>query len=162
MHSDVPGRMQPGMRLLALAEQGTRCELRIEHAWPHNKYVVLKFAGVDSISDAQPLVGSELQVPADERAPLEPGAAYVSDLVACALFDGGREIGIVSDVRFGAGEAPLLVVRSGKTEFEIPYAQEFLRQVDLEQKRIVMTLPEGLLEVNAPLTDEEKRQQQKP
>ena len=154
--------MQPGMRVLALAEHGTRCELKIEDAWPHKNYVVLKFAGVDSISDAERLVGSELQVPSDQRAPLEPGAAYVSDLLGCALFDRGREIGIVSDVRFGAGEAPLLVVRSGKTEFEIPYAQEFLRQVDLEQKRIVMTLPEGLLDVNAPLTDEEKRQQQKP
>ena len=161
MHSDVPGRLQVGMRVFALAEDGSRRELKIEDAWPHKNYVVLKFAGVDSISDAEPLVGSELQVPRSERAPLESGAAYVSDLVGCALFDGGREVGAVKDVRFGAGEAPLLVVVAGKTEFEIPYAQEFLKQVDLEHRRIEMQLPEGLLEVNAPLTDEEKQQQQK-
>ena len=64
----------------------------------------------------------------------------------------------MKDVRFGAGEAPLLVV-AGKTEYEIPYAQEFLVRVDLERKRIEMTLPEGLLDVNAPLTDEEKQEQ---
>jgi 16S rRNA processing protein RimM len=75
------------------------------------------------------------------------------------LFDRGREIGAIRDVRFGAGEAPLLVVGSGKTELEIPYAQEFVVRVDLEHKRIEMNLPEGLLEVNAPLTDEEKREQ---
>jgi 16S rRNA processing protein RimM len=161
VHSDVPGRLQTGMRVFALAEDGLRRELKIEDARPHKNYVVLKFAGVDSISDAEPLVGSELQVPRSERAPLEPGAAYVSDLVGCALFDREREVGAVKDVRFGAGEAPLLVVVAGKTEFEIPYAQEFLRQVDLEHKRIEMALPEGLLQVNAPLTDEEKRQQQK-
>ncbi len=51
------------------------------------------------------------------------------------------------------------MVRSGKTEYEIPYAQEFLKQVDAERKRIEMVLPEGLLEVNAPLTEEEKQQQ---
>jgi 16S rRNA processing protein RimM len=161
VHSDVPGRLQVGMRVYALAEDGSRRELKIEDAWPHKNYVVLKFAGVDSISDAEPLVGSELQVPRSERAPLEPSAAYVSDLVGCALFDREREVGAVKEVRFGAGEAPLLVVVAGKTEFEIPYAQEFLKQVDLEHRRIEMQLPEGLLEVNAPLTDEEKQQQKR-
>jgi len=166
VHSDVPGRMQAGMRVFALAKDSSRRELKIEDAWPHKSYVVLKFAGVDSISDAEPLVGSELQVPLGERAPLEPGAVYVSDLVGCTVLDcrtedRGREIGVVKDVRFGAGEAPLLVVGSGKTEHEIPYAQEFLVRVDLDRKRIEMNLPEGLLEVNAPLTEEEKTQQQK-
>jgi len=164
VHSDVPGRMQPGMRVFALAKDSSRRELQIEDAWPHKNYVVLKFVGVDSISDAEPLVGSELQVPLGERASLERGAVYVSDLIGCTVLDcrrenRGREIGVVKDVRFGAGEAPLLVVGSGKTEHEIPYAQEFLKQVDLERKRIEMNLPEGLLEVNAPLINEEKQEQ---
>jgi len=161
VHSDVPGRLHAGMRLFALAEDGTRRELKIEDAWPHKEFIVLQFSGVDSISDAEPLVGSELQVPLSERAKLEPGAAYVSDLVGCVLLDRGREVGTITDVRFGAGEAPLLVVGSGKQELEIPYAQEFLVRVDLGNKRIEMNLPEGLLEVNAPLTDEEKQQQKR-
>ena len=159
LHSDIPDRLHAGVRLLALAEDGSRRELQIEDAWPHQDLLVLKFAGIDSISDAEPLVRTELQVPLGERAKLEAGAAYVSDLVGCMLFDRGREIGAIRDVRFGAGEAPLLVVGSGKTELEIPYAQEFLVRVDLEHKCIEMNLPEGLLEVNAPLTDEEKREQ---
>jgi 16S rRNA processing protein RimM len=146
-----------------VSSEDARRELQIEDAWPHKSYVVLKFASVDSISDAEPLVGCELQVPLSERAALEPGAAYVSDLIGCAVFDlrsedQGREVGIVKDVRFGAGEAPLLVV-AGKAEYEIPYAQEFLVRVDLGKKRIEMALPEGLLEVNAPLTDLEKQEQ---
>jgi len=149
------------MQLSVLAENGSRRELKIEDAWPHKEFVVLKFESIDSISDAEPLVRSELQVPRSERALLEPGAAYVSDLVGCALFDHDREVGVVSDVRFGAGEAPLLVVGAGKSELEIPFAQEFLVRVDLESKRIEMNLPEGLLDVNAPLTEEEKREQQK-
>jgi 16S rRNA processing protein RimM len=159
LHTDIPGRLHAGMRVFALAEAGSRRELRIEDAWPHKEWLVLKFAGVDSISDAEVLVQSELQVPLSERAQLEPGTAYVSDLVGCVVFDRGREVGTVSDVRFGAGEAPLLVVGSGKTELEIPYAQEFLVKADLERKRVEMNLPEGLLEVNAPLTDEEKQEQ---
>jgi 16S rRNA processing protein RimM len=159
IHTDIPGRLHAGMKILALSEEGSRRELQIDDVWPHKNWLVLKFAGVDSISDAEVLIGCELQVPASERAKLEEGAFYVSDLIGCALFDQGREVGVVSDVRFGAGEAPLLVVGSGKNEHEIPYAQVFLELVDLEQKRIEMNLPEGLLEVNAPLTEEEKKQQ---
>jgi 16S rRNA processing protein RimM len=161
VHTDIPGRLHAGMKIFAMAEDDSRRQLQIEDVWPHKEWLVLKFAGVDSISEAEVLVGSELQVPASERAQLEAGTAYVSDLVGCMLFDRGREVGLVSDVRFGAGEAPLLVVGSGKNEHEIPFAQVFLKRVDLEQKRIEMNLPEGLLELNAPLTDEEKREQTK-
>jgi 16S rRNA processing protein RimM len=161
LHSDIPDRLRRGLRLFALGEDGSRRELKVEDAWPHKNLLVLKLAGIDSISEAEPLVGRELQVPRAERAQLEQGAAYVSDLVGCSLLADGREVGVISDVRFGAGEAPLLVVRSGKSELEIPFAQEFLALIDIEGKHIEMNLPEGLLDVNAPLTEEEKRQQKK-
>ncbi len=159
LHSDVPDRLHQGLRVFALGEDGSRRDLQIGDAWSHKDFVVLKLAGVDSISEAEPLVGCELQVPRSERAPLEQGAAYVSDLVGCTLADHGKEVGVVSDVRFGAGEAPLLVMGSGKSELEIPFAQAFLVRIDLEAKRIEMNLPEGVPEVNAPLTKEEKQQQ---
>ena len=104
------------MRLWALTGDGSRRELKVEEFWPHKSYLVLKFTGIDSISDAEMLAGCELQVPEAERAKLEPGWAYVSDLVGCAVFDGDREVGQVHDVQFGAGEAPLLVVKAGSKE----------------------------------------------
>jgi len=138
---------------------GTRRELKIEELWPHKGYLVLKFEGIDSISEAETLLGSELQVPANERAQLEPGWSYISDLVGCSVLDGDREIGSVTDVLFGAGEAPLLIVKEGSSRYEIPYAEAYLKSTDLEHKKIYMILPEGMLELNAPLTAEEKDQQ---
>jgi len=158
LHSDVPDRFRPGLRLSALAKDEVRRDLQVEELWPHKSYLVLKFAGVDSIDDAEPLVGCELQVPREQRAQLEPGWTYVSDLAGCMVFDGGREIGRVDDVRFGAGEAPLLIVKAGKKEYEIPFAEAYLEGVDLKQKQVRMRLPEGMLELDAPLTAEEKRQ----
>jgi 16S rRNA processing protein RimM len=158
VHSSVPGRFREGLRLFALAEDGSRRELKVEGLWPHKEWLVLKFAGIDSISDAEALLRCELQVPDEERSRLEPGWTYVSDLVGCRVFDGERAIGEVRDVQFGAGEAPLLIVQSGKKEYEVPYAEAYVNGVDLERKEIRMQLPEGMLEVNAPLTDEEKRQ----
>ena len=161
LHTAVPDRFTPGMQLSALTEDGTRRELEIEEFWPHKEYLVFKFSGVDSISDAEVIVGSELQVPRSERAKLDPGWNYTSDLVGCVVFDSDREIGTVSDVQFGAGEAPLLIVKSGVKIYEIPYAEAYLKRVDLVAQQIEMQLPEGLLELSAPLTEEEKRAQRR-
>jgi 16S rRNA processing protein RimM len=149
------------MRLWALADDGSRRELQVEEFWPHKGYLVMKFAGVDSISAAETLAGCELQVPAGERSKLDPGWTYVSDLVGCVVFDGDREIGRIQDVQFGTGEAPLLIVRGGSNEYAIPYAEAYLKNADLTRKQIQMSLPEGMLELNAPLTAEEKEQQRR-
>ena len=148
------------MRLWALKDTARR-ELEVEEFWPHKQFLVLKFAGIETISEAEPLVGCELQVPAESRAKLEAGWNYVSELIGCTVFDGSREIGKVADVQFGAGEAPLLLVRTGSSEYEIPFAEAYLRKVDVGAQRIEMELPEGLLDVNAPLTAEEKQAQRK-
>jgi 16S rRNA processing protein RimM len=123
--------------------------------------LILKFVGVDSISDAEVLVRSELQVPQAERASLEEGWNYISELVGCTVWDGDREIGTIADVQSGAGEAPLLMVKAEGKTYEIPYAEAYLKRADLAQRRIEMQLPEGLLDVNAPLTDEEKQAQKR-
>lgn len=162
VHSDVPDRFAAGMKLFALGQsQVDRRELKVEDLWPHKGLLVLKFAGVDSISDAEVLIGSELQVPRAERAELDLGWSYVSDLVGCVVFDHGREIGPIEDVRFGAGEAPLLIVvgAEGK-KFDVPFAEAYLETVDAAHRQVRMILPEGMLDINAPVTLEEKQRQQ--
>jgi 16S rRNA processing protein RimM len=113
IYSNVPGRFAAGMKLLALPIERVRpgAEVEVEDLWPHKGLLVLKFAGVDSISDAEALIGCELQVPRSQRSQLEAGWNYVSDLVGCSVLDHGADIGRVEDVQFGAGEAPLLIVR---------------------------------------------------
>ena len=157
LHTAVPNRFRQGMRLWALAKDGQRREVAVEDFWPHKTFLVLKFQGVETMNDAEPLIGAELQLPQAERAELEPGWTYLSDLVGCTVFDGPREIGSIEDVRFGAGEAPLLVVGSGgKLPYEIPFAEAFLEKLDLERKQVRMKLPDGLLEVNAPREKKKK------
>jgi 16S rRNA processing protein RimM len=162
LHTDVPDRFRQDMRLWALKKDGQRREVKVEDHWPHKSFLVLKFSGIETINDAEPLVGAELQLPRSERAELEPGWTYLSDLIGCTVFDGPREIGQIEDVQFGAGEAPLLVVRGkeqrAKLPYEIPFAEAFLERLDLEHKQVCMKLPEGLLEVNKPLAKEEKQQ----
>jgi 16S rRNA processing protein RimM len=149
------------MKLWALSpvEDGPRRELEVESLWPHKGYLVLKFVGIDTMNDAETLLRRELQVPLSQRAKLDDGWTYVSDLTGCTVFDGEREAGIVEDVGFGAGEAPLLIVKSGAVRHEIPYAEAYIKSVDLAHKKIALELPQGILELNAPLSAEEKQEQ---
>ena len=169
IHSDVPDRFLAGMSVLALpptrsaSPKAVRRELEVEEVWPHKGFVVLKFLGVDSISEAGSLIGCELQVPRSERAALDSGWNYVSDLAGCTVLDHGVEIGRIADVQFGAGEAPLLIVENNAGErFDVPFAEAYLDGMDFGCREVRMNLPEGLLEINAPLTREEKLEQARP
>ncbi|HWS18293.1 MAG TPA: ribosome maturation factor RimM [Candidatus Elarobacter sp.] len=175
--TDFPELFETRKKLFALGGSGnakqsssaelSRRKLDLDEHWFHKGMVVLKFAGVDSISDAEMLVGSEIQIPRSERATLGSDEFYVSDLIGCTVTDSGREIGRVvgrvRDVQFGSGEAPLLVIEgdviSGKKEYLVPFAAAYIEKIVLEQKRLEMKLPEGLLEVDAPLNQEEKQRQ---
>ncbi|HEY6306628.1 MAG TPA: ribosome maturation factor RimM [Candidatus Angelobacter sp.] len=158
--TDFPERFATRKRLFALYRTGERRELELEDHWFHKGGVVLKFLGFDSISQAETLVGCEIQIPAAERAPLEEDSVYVSDLIGCAVSDSGREIGRIEDVRFGAGEAPLLVVRrnDGK-EYLVPFAAAYIERMAPAEKRLEMKLPSGMLELDAPLTQDERERQ---
>jgi 16S rRNA processing protein RimM len=172
LYTDFPERFSERRRLWGEAPHGERRELELEEFWPHKGRIVLKFRGVDSIDAAEQLAGWEIQIPREQRAPLEPGAAYVSDLVGCRVVVGGRELGQVAEVQFGAGAAPLLVVHEGgsagvdrashgkRREFLLPWAEEFIEQLDMANRIVRLRVPEGLLELDRPPTVEERAEQQ--
>lgn len=169
LFTDFPEKFAERKRLFALGKNGERSEMKVEDHWPHKGWMVLKFAGVDSMDAAELLIGCELQIPIAERAKLSGGATYVSDLIGCVVFDFSAdrpllEVGTIKDVEFGTGEAPTLVV-TGKAgigdEIMIPFAEPFVRKLDVSAKRLEMTLPEGLLEVHKPLKEEKQKKEKR-
>lgn len=166
--TDFPERFHERPRLFLLPPErlGTRArEVRLENFWFQRSRIVLKLAGVDSINDAETLRGFDVAIPAEERAPLAPGDVYVSDLIGCRVFDlnqGGAEAGEILDVDRGSSSADLLVLRrpgsqDNNAEVLIPFVKDYLVRVDPASRRVEMRLPEGLLEINHPMTEEEKR-----
>lgn len=113
----------------------------------HQGRPILGLVGVDSISAAEAFQGAELRIPASEQAPLPDGFYYHNDLVGCEVVTAdGATIGRVGKVE-GEMATSRLVVRGQRGEVLIPLAQEICR-VDIAARRIVVTPPEGLLELN--------------
>lgn len=160
--TDFPEKFAEGRQLWLSSEAKPEPrEYSLENHWLHKGRIVLKFAGIDSISSAEALSGMLVLIPTESRSQLEAGAAYISDLIGSTLFhvSQNRNIGTIRDVQQGAGTAPLLIVDSAGTELEIPFAEEFIVRFDSSKKLLEMNLPQGLLEVNDPLTEDEKAQQ---
>jgi len=129
-------------------------EVELNNHWLHKGGVVLHFAGVDSITQAEALAGLIVALPRGERAALGEGEAYISDLIGCTLVDVAGAfpvaIGEIEDVDRSSSPVPLLIVRGRTGEILIPFARSYLSRLDVENKRVEMALPEGLTSLNAP------------
>lgn len=119
---------------------------------------IFHFEGSDSISEAEKLVGLEVQIPHSERIALPAGTFYVSDLIGCEVYESnavenqsGARIGSVRDVQFPGEElrgTPLLEIESPAGELLIPLAQAICIRIDTAAHRIEVILPEGLRDLN--------------
>ena len=152
IHTDFPEKFAERRRVFLWSPRtkSQREVVTTEH-WFHKGMVVLKFEGVDSISEAEALIGQEVRIPEAERAQLESGAYYISDLAGCTLFDKNSAVGEILDVNTASGGVPLLIVKGHKQDekLEVPFAESYLESVDLAAKQVRMNLPEGLLDINS-------------
>ena len=105
-------------------------------------------AGALVEQNAEALAGIELRIPESELQPLAEGTFYHHQLVGCEVVtETGDVIGPVTKVDDGAGST-LLVVQGQDGEVLIPLVQEMCTAIVPAERRIVVTLPPGLLELN--------------
>jgi 16S rRNA processing protein RimM len=163
--SDLPDIFAPGTEA-SLAPAGASapspaglCSIQ-EHWFPTGKNagrVVLKLSGCDSISAAEALSGKLLLIASAALPTLDEDTFFVGDLLGCAFYNGEHRAGTIVDVQFATGPdgrtrledaAPLLGIElaEGTEPVLVPFVRAWLQTVDLAQRRVVMHLPEGLLD----------------
>jgi len=119
----------------------------IESSRPHAGRALVKFAGIESPEEIALLRGWTIEIAESEARPLDEDEYFLHDLVGLVLVDTeGEERGRVVGTEEGAGGVLLNVERGGRT-FDVPFAAEICTDVDLEKKRIIVSLPEGLDEI---------------
>jgi 16S rRNA processing protein RimM len=123
--------------------------VEIAEFWRHNGRPVFKFAGIDSISDAEVWQGAEVRVPAADRAPLEEGEYYFSDLVGCEVIERATGDGLGRVIAMQEYGSP-----SGTLELDngmlIPFVRSICVHIDTAARRIEVDTPEGLRDLNRP------------
>lgn len=113
----------------------------------HKGRVLLKFVGYDDADRAEELRGASLVISREELVELDDDEYYVFDLEGCDVVTiDGQPLGRVTKVD-DYGAAPLLSVKTENKEVLIPLTREICPNVDVDNKRIVVNPPEGLLDL---------------
>jgi len=150
--TDFPERL-PKLREVWLCDgRSAPRRVGVQRCWlspSRGGQAVFHFADINRMEDAEGLRGLEIQVPIEQRVGLPAGSYFVGDLVGCEVWeaDAPSALGSVRDVEFPGG-APLLAIDTDEGEVLIPLAAEFCVHIDVKTKRIDVTLPEGLLDLN--------------
>lgn len=144
--TDFPERFEGLENVAAVLADGERHELKIEKFWFQKDRVVLKFEGYDKIDTAETLRGAEICVPESEAVELDEDEFFDWELIGCAVETvGGETIGTVREI-MRTGGTEVLLIDGPEKELMIPFAESICVEVDIENKRIVVDPPEGLLE----------------
>lgn len=144
--TDFPERFKELREITAVAAGGDRVELKIENVWFQKDRVVLKFEGIDSVEAAEEWRNAEICIAESEAVELESDEFYDWQLEGCEVVTiTGDSLGSVREIMRTGGTENLVV--TGETrEFLIPFAEAICIEVDIEEKRIVIDPPDGLLE----------------
>ena len=144
--TDFPERFEDLETVTALSPDGDRLQLIIEKFWFQNDRIILKFAGYDTIEQAEELRDHEVCIPESEAVELESGEFFDWQLAGCTVESiGGETIGEVREL-MRTGGTELLVVKGDIKEYLIPFAESICVDVDIENKRIKIDPPDGLLD----------------
>ena len=133
-----------GARLLT----GDGRELTVTSTSWHSGRLLLTFQGYNDRTAIEGLRNQLLSVDRpDDELPEESDEFYDSSLVDCQVVDADANwVGVVQEVAHLPAQ-DLLVIRTGDDrEVLIPFIEEFVPTVDVANKRIVITPPDGLLD----------------
>ncbi len=125
---------------------GPPTELTITKGRIHKNSAIIRIKGIDSIEDAEKLVGTIVYVETEDLNELDEGEYYWFDLIGLETYtDDGQFIGIV-DSLIDRSMQSLLVVKTENREHLIPLTEPIVKEIDLQNSKIIITPIEGLLE----------------
>lgn len=121
-------------------------KLEIEEVKYQKNMVLVKFKGIENVEQAEKLRNSYVEIDRSDAIELEEGQYFIADLLGLDVYlDTGEKLGILDDI-FNTGSRDIYVVKNelGK-QFLLPYIDEVIKDIDLENSKITVHLIEGLI-----------------
>ncbi|WVE35849.1 ribosome maturation factor RimM, partial [Priestia megaterium] len=102
--------------------------------------------GYHNVNDVEQYKNCEVKIPEDQLTDLEDGEFYFHEIIGCTVkTEDGVEVGTVKEI-LTPGANDVWVVKKGGKEVLIPYIDDVVQSIDIDEKEIVITVMEGLLD----------------
>lgn len=149
-HPALEDLLEPGRRFIAANHRGQLLEpevvLTVQLAEPFQDAWRVQFDEITDRSTAEMWRGRHLLVPPDELPPPDEDTIDPADLVGIEVFlPDGTPVGLV-EAFYELRHDLIIEVARPEGSVMIPYRDEFVESVDMEQRRIVVNPPPGLLD----------------
>lgn len=121
-------------------------KLEIEEVKYHKGMVLIKFKGIETIEQAEKLRNCYLEIDREDAIPLEEGTYFIADLLDSDVYTEQDEfLGKLEDI-YNTGAKDIYVVKNelGKTIL-LPGIPEVIKEVDIENSKIIVHLLKGLV-----------------
>ncbi|MBR6484782.1 MAG: 16S rRNA processing protein RimM [Clostridiales bacterium] len=110
--------------------------------------VLISFDGIDDRDKAELLKGSFISIDRKDASPISKDEFYIADMIGLTVIDDERgELGIVNEVYETGANFIVSVKRKGKKDLQIPFLKDVCYEVDIEGRKMLVRLPEGLYEI---------------
>jgi 16S rRNA processing protein RimM len=102
--------------------------------------------GINSVEETANLVGGEFVIPYEEITPLEKGSYYPFQLIGWDVFtEENQFVGKITEI-YPVHDQVLYEIKKEKKEYLVPGNKEFIKKIDLNEKKVILHLVEGLFE----------------
>jgi 16S rRNA processing protein RimM len=116
--------------------------------WRDEKHLILALELYEDPEKAQEIVGVDLWFPNEYKSVLADSKDEISPLVGLILYDQkSGELGRIEEL-IDLPNNPLFRIDVEGKEVLIPAREEWIISIDQENSKIIMDLPEGLLDIN--------------
>ena len=117
----------------------------VENVKFFKEQVILKLKGINSLEEAEKYKNKKLFAKKEDLPPLSDGRYYISDIIGFDVFADGEKIGTLSDVDVSGPIDMLVIKRDNKKEAYVPNIEKFVDEINVSDKKIIITPIEGLL-----------------
>ena len=141
--TDCPEDFEKLEYVLAI-QRGKETRLDIENIKYQKNNIIVKFKQLSVIEEAEAYKNATLKVPREALGELPEGGYYIADLLDCEVSDEAGVIGTLVDVFSTGSNDDYDIKREGKRNLLVPIIEGVLLNVDIENKKILIKVPEGL------------------
>ncbi len=140
-------RYNKGNILYILLNDGSYREVIINSFYSKGENLdIISFENYDTIESIEPFIGLEIFAKKDLSI-LYDDEYYYDDLKECEVYnEENLKLGIVSSIEEFPSQITLKVSKNSKSFFFVPFNDFFIKDVDIESKKIVIHVIEGLIE----------------
>lgn len=146
--TDFDDRFDVGNKLYFLGKNEKKpIQLTVASHRMHKQFDLVQFESYNTIEVAEKLKEGMLMIREEQRGTLDEGDFYYHEIIGCTVYTNeNEELGNIKEILAPGANDVWVVTRPNQKDLLIPYISDVVKEVDIEEKKIIIEPMEGLLD----------------